>query len=145
MISREELLNEWDVDSKIDKSKVMDYLAELPSLHAKYTRHLSDHRMALIKYSTMLASLKKEKLDYYSGRYSQEQLKEHNLKPFRLTLKGDINAYIEADPEYQKLFLKKCYHEEMFKLCELYVKDIANRSFELREYLQHERWLSGAK
>lgn len=145
MITREELIEQWEEDSKIDKTKVMDYLAELPSIHAKYTRHLSDHRMAVIKYSTMLASLKKEKLDYYSGRYSQEQLKEKNLKPFRLTLKGDISAYIEADSEYQELFLKKSYHEEVFKLCEMYVKDIANRSFELREYLQHERWLSGAK
>ena len=75
---------------------------------------------------------------------SKEELEEHGWEPFKYTLKSDINTYLEADSDLVKLLEKKIYHEEIVSLIESIMSELKSRTFQLRDYIQWERFIGGS-
>lgn len=146
MKTRDEIINEWVSDSSVDPEKANDELLRIPALHAKYTRYLSDYRMELKKLNLKIDRVKREKHEYYSGKTPQEKLKADGKKPFKVILNaGVMNMYIDSDDEMQELYAKRAYYDEVVEFCKDIIKEIGNRTWQLREFLTHERYMNGAR
>jgi hypothetical protein len=72
-------------------------------------------------------------------------LKELGWEPFRFTLKSDIAVYVDGDDDLNKLKRRQAYHEEAANFCTNVMKELNNRTWQLREYMTHERFIAGAR
>ena len=145
-ITLKDLREEWKNDCVINKEKANDEILRIPALHSKYMCYMSECK---IMYSETLFNLKKlcgDKREYYSGLTSKEKLEKMGWKPFKLRLaKTDIQPYIDADDDVIQLKKRLTYYEEMKDFCESIIKELQNRTWQIREYLTHERYLNGSR
>jgi hypothetical protein len=89
--------------------------------------------------------MRRLKEEYYGGSLSQEELGENGWEPFLLNIKTKqgVERYIEADSQLIKLLEKKIYHEEAIAVCESILQELKSRTFQLRDYIQWERFIGG--
>lgn len=139
----QQLLDQWDLDSIMDPTEPGKEILNIPKLHAKYLRILIKHSALSKSTDQKLISLKKEKLDYYNGRMSQEELEKRGWKPFKFILKTDIKEYIDADKEILELTRIKSIHDEMVTCCQSILREINNRSYALKSYIDWEKFIQG--
>lgn len=145
MENLEQILSNWEKDANIDETEPSREIIRVPILHSKYLTNLTKHRIAVKKLTFDLYRMRKIKWEYYSGKMSEEDLQEHGWEPFRYTLKSDISTYLEADSDIIKIQEKKAYHEEVVEVCVAIIKELANRTWQLREHMTHERFIQGAR
>ena len=145
MIKLDEIINSWKKDSQIDESKILSELTNTPLLHAKYVEILSQHRLATQKAKFDHAKMKKIRREYYLGNLDKETLDEYGWEQFDLKIgtKGNIDTYLEADDYLIKILEKKAYYDECIFICEAIIKELNNRTWQLREYMSHTRFLAG--
>lgn len=141
MITFEDLRKEWDNDCKMDPEILDVESIKIPQIHNKYLKYLSDLRLLKLKREQELKLLIKEKHLYYSGKADPEVYKE---KPFQtLVLKQDLPMYIESDQEYQVLYSKLKYYEEMILFVEKVLSMINNRGYHIKNAIEWQRFMQG--
>ena len=145
MIKLDAIIEYWKLDSQIDESKPHQELVNTPILHAKYVEILSQHRLAAQKAKFDHARMKKVRREYYLGNLAKETLDDYGWDQFDLKIgtKGNIDTYLEADDFLIKILEKKAYYEECVFICEAILKEINNRTWQLREYMTYARFLAG--
>ena len=141
----EELIKQWEKDSQIDSIEPGRELLKIPIIHSKYNKYLLMHNLASRRASLEYDKIRKIKWMYYTGKLDSKQLDEFGWEPFQFTLKSDIQIYIDGDDDLNKLKRKRAYHEEASKFCEYIMKELNNRTYQLREYMIHERFIAGAR
>ncbi len=106
----DDVLSEWEEDSKINKFDLGDSSIKTPMLHSKYLKLLMEFKRKLKAAEFDQSILLKDKFLYYEGKMDSTTLQkvhtEQNWKldPFDgLTiLKTDLKYYYNADTEIQK-------------------------------------------
>ena len=141
----EEIMEMWKKDAVIDLTDPSREILHVPVLHSKYLGFMTRHRIAERKAAAEYSKMKKVKWEYYSGKMSKEQLEQYGWEQFPFTLKSDITTYLESDDDLIKLINKKVYYEETAKYCEYVLKELNQRTWQLKEHLQHERFIHGAR
>ena len=139
----DEILDYWKKDAEIDQTEPGKELIRIPTLHNKYLTILTKHKIASKKAHFDYLRMRKVKWEYYTGKMSQEELEQYGWEPFQFTLKSDINTYLEADGDLIKLLEKKVYHEEVVSVIESIMNELKNRNWELKSYIDWERFISG--
>jgi hypothetical protein len=138
------LLAEWKKDSAMDKLEPANELRKIGSLHSKYLSILSSHRRALKEAERRMAKLRKLKYEYYMGRLDQTTLAKYGWQPFLYTLKGDLNTYMESDNELLNGKAVMAIHEEVMDIAERIIKELGSRTFQLKDIISWEKFISGA-
>lgn len=141
----DEIIKEWQKDSVVDITDPSKEIIRIPTLHSKYLGFSHKHRLVAKKTATDIAKMKKKKWEYYTGKMSREQLEIEGWEPFQFTLKSDVSIYLDADDDLITLTNKKSYHEEATLVCESILKELNQRTWQLREHMQHERFINGAR
>jgi Recombination, repair and ssDNA binding protein UvsY len=137
------LINSWEQDSKIDPTDISAEIVKIPLLHSKYLRYLTQHNLAVKRVNLEIDRIRKIKLEYYSGKMDKEELKKHGLEPFPFVLKSDISAYIDADVDMARLKKKRSYNEEAAAFCTSVLKELNNRTWQLRDFVSWKRFQHG--
>jgi hypothetical protein len=138
------LLEEWKTDAKINRLEPADELRKIPMLHAKYINILSVHRRAFKENERRNTKLRRIKYEYYMGRLDQETLKKYNWQPFLYVLKtGDLAMYMESDSDLLNAKAVLAIHEEMMDLCERIIKELGSRTYQLKDVIAWEKFISG--
>ena len=140
----EELLKMWDADSEIDRTEPGRALIDIPKLNAKYLRILSNHRLLSKEAEYRLIKMKKIRHQYYSGRLDEDTLKKWGWEPFEFILKAEISMYLEADEHIEKYKKILIVHNEIIDVCNAIIKELNNRTFELRTFVDWERFINGS-
>jgi hypothetical protein len=140
----EELLEMWRKDSVIDRTEPGKELINIPQLHSKYLNILSRHRLLAKEAEFKYNKMKKIKWEYFTGKLDDEQLKHYGWEPFQFVLKSDIQTYLEADKDLIKLLEKKVYHEETVSVIESIMNEIKQRTWQLKEFINWEKFVSGS-
>jgi hypothetical protein len=83
------------------------------------------------------------KWEYYTGKLDEEQLKQYGWEPFPYVLKTEVNNYIEADDDINKRMAVKALHEEIVDVCSAILKELNNRAWELRSFIDWEKFIQG--
>lgn len=145
METLEQILKQWDTDSVIDSTEPGKELLKIPKLHNHYIKILVKHRLAIKRVNFEYARLRRVKEEYYSGTISEEELAENGWEPFLLNVKTKqgVDKYLESDEQLIKLLEKKIYHDEAISVCESILQEVKNRTWEIRSYIDWERFIGG--
>ena len=141
----ETIIEQWERDSDVDATEPGKEIIRIPLLHNKYNKFLSLHNLSAKKAAIEYDRMKKLKWMYYNGKLDQEELDKLGWEPFRFTLKSDIQVYLDGDDDLNKLKRKKSYHEETAKFCENVMKELNSRTYQLKAYMDWEKFIQGAK
>lgn len=145
MDTLEKLLDEWGKDSDINSTEPGKEQLKIPKLHSKYLRTLSTTRLKLKQLRNNLAEMRKIKWQYYNGHLNsnQEMLDKLGLEKFKFILKADIGIYMDSDKDLIEITNKITYYEEMTKTIETILQELKNRVWELKSYIEWERFIAG--
>ena len=143
MNKTDELLNMWAKDSVIDRTEPGKELINIPQLHSKYLTILSKHRLLAKEADFKYNKIKKIKWEYYTGKLGDDQLKHYGWEPFPFVLKSEINTYFDSDEDLNKALANKIIYEEVVEICQSILKELNSRTFQLRDFIQWERFIQG--
>lgn len=143
MTKLDDLMNEWEKDSHIDRTEPGKALLDIPKLHSKYLNILSRHKLLVKDSEFRYNRAKKIRWEYYTGKMTNDDLKKYGLEPFPFLLKSDITTYMDADEELNKHLAAKMLHEEVVSACEAIMKELHSRTFQLRSFIEWERFIQG--
>lgn len=138
------LLAEWQKDAVMDRLEPANELRKIGSLHSKYLTILSTHRRAFKEGERRMGKLRKLKYEYYMGRLDQAALAKYGWQPFLYTLKGDLATYLESDKDIVNAKAVLAVHEEIMDLAERIIKELGSRTFQLKDIISWEKFISGA-
>jgi hypothetical protein len=141
----DEVMDMWDKESPVDSTEPGKEILRIPTLHAKYVRILTNHSLAAKQCTFEYARMKKIKTEYYSGRMDDQDLKKFGWEPFRFILKSDMNVYIEGDDDLQRILAKKVLHDNVVEYCTMIVKELTSRTYQLRSYMDWEKFIVGQR
>lgn len=143
METLEQVLKKWENDAVMDQTEPSKELLRVPVLHQSYLKILTQHRIAKQKAHFDYLRMRKVKTEYYTGKLSKEELEQYGWEPFQFVLKSDIQTYLEADKDLIKLLEKKVYHEETVAVIDSIMNEIKQRTWQLKEFIAWERFVSG--
>ena len=141
----EDIMKQWEKDSDVDSTEPGKEIIRIPLLHNKYNKYLSLHNLSAKRAAIEYDRIKKLKWMYFTGKLDQEELDKLGWEPFRFTLKSDINVYLDGDDDLNKLKRKKSYHEEAAKFCENVMKELQSRTYQLKAFMDWERFIQGSR
>jgi len=131
-------------DLLIDETQLDTESSRTPQIHSKYLNFLMDEKLKLAKIQSDFKIMKKKKWLYYTGKISEEELREENWEPFELTvLKTDIDKFLEADDHLQLISSKIKYAEIVVEYLESVIKIINNRQWNIRSVIDWLKFTNG--
>ena len=105
---------------------------------------LNDEKLLQFKYENDLNQLRKYKWLHYTGKLSEEQLKELDWEPFELSiLKQDIDKFMSADDDIIELKSKLEFQRRKVDYLESIIKMINNRQWLIREAIDWIKFTNG--
>lgn len=140
----EEILDEWQIDSKIDSTCLDTESLKIPNLHHKYLKIFSSENLLLKKLNFQYKELELKKYEYYSGKMEENELKELGWEPFNFkVIKQDLSRYIEGDYDLVQLKLKIDYQVEKTETVKSILHTINNRAFQINNAIKWNMFLNG--
>ena len=131
----------WEKDSQIDIIKVHEEAAKIPSLHAKYWDVYNSLKLLKEKPQTQESKVKLDRHNYYSGKSDPEVYKAEPFA-YKVRDKEAMKRYMDADEKVQTIVLKIKYYDVMLTYLEDIVRQINNRSYQLKNIIDWQQ-LSG--
>lgn len=137
------LIEMWKADAPVNHTEPGLELLKVPNLHAKYVEQHSLHSRALRQAKYELNAIRRLRSDYYMGRLTPQELQQYGWSAFLYSVGRDLEPYLQADPEVHTRSVIVGQHEDALTLLDKIVKELNNRSFELRGYMDYLRWSNG--
>ena len=138
----EELQDIVEKKLKINDTELDLEALKTPQLHNEFLKHYNKFKLMKTKASAELATIKLHKWEYYTGK-ADPMVYQQN--PFHLKiLKQDVDKYIEADEDYQKIKQKLDYLETIVDFLDRTIRQIQNRGFLIKDAIEWRKFTSGA-
>lgn len=142
----EEISSSWSNDSIIDRTRLGEEALKSIILHAKYLELMMQCRQKLIKLRTSLELFRSQKIRYYQGTMTKEELDQlqwvqyQGLKP----LKSEMLFVLSGDEDIINMTAKVQYYEALLAQLESIMVAVKNRDWAIRNFIEYEKHLSGA-
>lgn len=140
----DEIFESWAQDSHVNRAELGNESIEIPKLHHKYFRMMSNERLLLKKLETEHEILKANKQAWMEGTLTQEELKnlgwEVNLKRM---IKAEIEQALKSDEDMVRSILKLAVQREKTELLKGILEMISNRSYQISAAINYERFKAG--
>tara|TARA_B100000902_G_scaffold347673_1_gene355115 strand:+ start:556 stop:1008 length:453 start_codon:yes stop_codon:yes gene_type:complete len=132
----------WESDSKMNQDELDSESLKIPQLHAKYydiyNVTLTLRKQSEISYSKILL----ERRQYYQGKATADIYAEEPF-PYKVRDKEDLKLYLDADKRLKDVSLKKEYYDMMLRYLEEILKQITNRTYQIKNAIEWRRFTSG--
>lgn len=143
----EQLHAEWKSDSQIEFNKLDVSSVETPKLHAKYLELLSTYKLKLKDAEFKQKELMKNKWLWYNGKLDQSEIEKLGWDPdpfdgLRI-LKGEMQHYVEADPELVASEAKMAYLNTIIETLKEILESIKWRHQTIRNALEWKKFEAG--
>jgi hypothetical protein len=140
----EDIFEQWNIDSSIDKTELADESLKIPKLHHKYYLMLVAEKSSLKKLESQLKELKLSKYEFYSQGHTEETKQLGWKLPARgMILKADIPMYMEADKDIIDLSLKIGMQQEKVDFLESIIKSFQTRGYIVKNAIDFMRFSMG--
>jgi len=143
----EKILEEWQVDCRIDPTSPDESSRITPELHAKYLSMLSSAKLKLKQAEFKQKDLMKYKWLWYNGKLSQEEIQRFGWDPDPFDglkiLKGEMEHYVEADPELQESEAKIQYLKSVIDTLKEIVENLKWRHQTIRNIIEYKKFEAG--
>lgn len=138
------LMKEWSSDTSIDATSMEKETLKISYLHSKYLNIRAHHNILLRKMETDYKLLKGLREDYYHGRLTKEELDERGWEQCQLRLSNpEVSRKLDTDSELNRLLLKRIAHEEIVSYCDMVLKSLNNRTWDLGNFIKYQQLTSG--
>jgi hypothetical protein len=131
----------WESDSKIDSVDLKGESLKIPQLHQKYFKILNQEILTFKYLESQQNIIRKKLWAYYTGISIDENKNQvFPVKKGQKFTKDDINAFIDGDQEYQNIKLKTEYHEQIIKYLESIIKEISQRTWNIKNAIEWHKF-----
>ena len=133
----------WEKDSKIDIDNLHTESINIPVLHAKYYDIYNNLMLLRKKAEQQKKNIRHERYEFYSGKADPDVYIE-NPFPKKIRDKDTLQKYLDADEKLSGVSLKIDYYEVMLRYIEEILKQISNRTYQIKNSIDYMRFTSGA-
>ena len=132
----------WQNDSVIDTDNLHDESLKIPQLHSKYYTVYNTIVLLREKALDQYKRIKLERYNYYTGKAPAEV---YAAEPFAYNLreKDAIQRHLEADEKLSQIDMKIKYYDTMLKFLEEIIKVISNRTFQIKNAIEWNKFQAG--
>jgi len=132
----------WDRDSKIDMDNLHTESANIPTLHAKYFEVYNNVYLLRKKAEQKRKNIRHERYEYYSGKADPDVYVRFPF-PKKIREKDVMQSYLDADEDLSNTSLKVDYYDTMLNYLESILKQINNRSFQIKNSIEFMKFNAG--
>ena len=132
----------WKKDSDIDRDNLHEESLKIPSLHAKYFELYNTIFLLRKKAEQQRKNIRHERYEYFSGKADPDVYVE-NPFPKKIRDKETMQKYLDADEKLSGVSLKIDYYETMLRYLEEILKQITNRTYQIKNSIEFMRFTSG--
>jgi hypothetical protein len=129
-------------DSVIDPDNLHDESLKIPQLHSKYYTIYNTITLLRERAKETYNRVKLERYNFYAGKAPAEVYEEEPF-PYKVREKDAIQRYLEADEKLVSVDLKVRYYDVMLKFLEEVIKNISNRTFQIKNAIEWHRFQAG--
>jgi hypothetical protein len=141
-VSLEVIQEMWKKDGIINQDELDTESLKIPQLHAKYYQLYNTilllRKQAEQQYSSILLDRRK----FYMGK-AETQVYIDEPFPYKVRDKEDLKLYLEADEKISKIKLKIDYYDTMLRYLEEILKQISNRTYQIKNAIEWRRFTAG--
>jgi hypothetical protein len=131
-------------DISLDETQLDKESVRTPQIHNKYLLFFMEEKLSLARIESELEVLRKKKWLYFSGKMTEEELKENGWEQFDLhIIRTDMDRLIEADDQVIRQKLKVEYQREKVNYLENIIKIINNRQWNIRSIIDWTKFANG--
>ena len=138
----EKIQEMWQKDSVIDPDNLHDESLKIPQLHSKYYTVYNTTTLLREKAKDNFNRVKLERYNYYTGKAHAEVYIQDPF-PYKVREKDAIQRYLEADEKLNTIELKIRYYDVMLKFLEEVIKTISNRTFQIKNAIDWNKFQAG--
>ena len=142
MIDLETLQGMWNEDSKIDPDNLHTESLNIPVLHSKYYDIYNTLMLLRKKAEQQRKNIRHERYEYFSGKADPE-VYINDPFPKKIRDKETMQKYLDADDKLSGVSLKIEYYEVMLRFIEEILKQITNRTYQIKNSIDFMRFSSG--
>ena len=132
----------WSKDAQIDQDNLHDEAAKIPSLHAKYFDLYNNIKLLRERSITVDSKVRLDRWNYYAGKADPEVYEKEPF-PYKVREKDAIKRYMDADDKVQQTTLKIKYYDLMLTYLEDIIKQVGNRSYQLKNIIDWHNFRAG--
>ena len=132
----------WEKDSQIDPDNLHTESLKVPSLHAKYHDMFNNFLLLRKKAEQQRKNIRHERYEYYSGKADPEVYQKN---PFgkKIRDKDTMTKYLDADDKLKEINLKIDYYETLLNYIESILKQIGNRTYQIKNAIEWQKFIAG--
>ena len=140
-----EIVENWEIDSKLEITKLSEESINVDSLHHKYYKLLLQEKQQYKILETKEKVKRKEKYYFYSeGSQSKTTAQEFIEKNGAKTiLKADIEKWMDADRDLLDIDIKLFTQKTKIEYLESIIKQIQTRNFSIKNAIEYLKYTSG--
>ena len=142
MINLDKIQSMWQEDCKIDIDNMHEESIKVPQLHSKYHEILNNLILLRTKAQKIQKSVRHERYEYYSGKADPE-VYERDPFPKKVRDKDALIRYMDADDRVSDANLKVEYYDVMINYTESILKQISNRTYQIKNSIEWHKFQAG--
>ena len=142
MINLDKIQSMWQEDCKIDIDNMHEESIKVPQLHSKYHEILNNLILLRTKAQKIQKSVRHERYEYYSGKADPE-VYEREPFPKKVRDKDALIRYMDADDRVSDANLKVEYYDVMINYTESILKQISNRTYQIKNSIEWHNFQAG--
>ena len=132
----------WQTDSVIDPDNLHDESLKIPQLHSKYYTIYNTITLLREKARDSYNRIRLERYNYYTGKADPEVYEKEPF-PYKVREKDAIQRHLEADERLTTIDLKIRYYDATLKFLEEIIKNVSNRTFQIKNAIEWNRFQAG--
>jgi hypothetical protein len=142
VINLEKIQEMWERDSIIDPDNLHTESLNIPILHARYYDMYNNIILLKKKAEQQKRNIRHKKYEYYTGKADPDIYIE-NPFPKKIRDKDTLQKYMDADESLSQASLKVEYYDVMLSYLQDILKMIHNRTYQIKNSIDYQRFASG--
>ena len=138
----EQIQEMWQKDSVIDPDNLHDESLKIPQLHSKYYTLYNTINLLRERAREQYNKVRLERYNYYTGKATAEVYAEEPF-PYKVREKDAIQRHLEADDKMNKIDMKIKYYDVMLKFLEEIIRAISNRTYQIKNAIEWNKFQAG--
>ena len=138
----EQIQEMWQKDSVIDPDNLHDESLKIPQLHSKYYILYNTITLLREKAKTSYSKVRLERYNYYSGKAPAEVYEQEPF-PYKVRDKEALQRHMDADEKLSTVELKVRYYDTELKFLEEIIKNISNRTYQIKNAIEWQQFQAG--
>ena len=132
----------WEKDSKIDPDNLHTESLNIPSLHAKYFELYNTVFLLRKKAEQQRKNIRHERYEYFSGKADPDVYIE-NPFPKKIRDKDTMTKYLDADEKLSEASMKIQYYDTMISYLDSILKQVSNRTYQIKNSIEWHKFQAG--